>query len=92
MLPTFEPGQLVVAVAPIRAIEIGDVVMVKHEGLEKIKRVAQLRAEGELYLLGDNPLTSIDSRRFGWLPTSQVRGKVIWPRQPKAADYSTTGR
>lgn len=91
MMPTFEPGQLVVAIAPTRTIEIGDVVMVKHDGLEKIKRVAQLRAAGELYLLGDNPLTSVDSRNFGWLPAEKVRAKVVWPRGTKASDYSPTG-
>ena len=89
MLPTLQHGQIVVAVAPVNAIRVGDVVVLKHDGLEKVKRVAQLRDSQELYVLGDNPLSSSDSRTFGWLPASSVRCKVVWPRCEKAADYST---
>jgi phage repressor protein C with HTH and peptisase S24 domain len=81
MLPTFRPGQLVVAAAPVRSISVGDVVVVRHDGLEKIKRVARLREGNELYVLGDNPLESTDSRTFGWLSAKQVRAKIIWPRR-----------
>ena len=81
MLPTFRPGQLVVAAAPVRSVSVGDIVMIRHDGQEKIKRVAQLRADNELYVLGDNPLASTDSRSFGWLPVTMVRAKIIWPRR-----------
>lgn len=56
-----------------------DVVIIMHDGMEKIKRVEQVRAQ-EVYVLGDNSGVSTDSRDFGWLPATTVRGKVLWPR------------
>lgn len=56
-----------------------DVIIIAHDGIEKIKRVEHVRAQ-EVYVLGDNAVASTDSRDFGWLPTESVRGKVLWPR------------
>jgi type IV secretory pathway protease TraF len=87
MLPRLRPGSLVVALklpAKLRSnIKVGQVVIIDHNGLEKIKRVAKVRGNkkgNEVYVLGDNPLASTDSRNFGWLPSSAVRAKVVWPR------------
>lgn len=47
-------------------------------------------AAGELFVVGDNrrPLASNDSRNFGPLPASDVRGRVVsdlaWPRAGRA--------
>jgi hypothetical protein len=47
--------------------------------LEKIKRIE--RHEGDLvYLLGDNPAESTDSRTLGWLPAKTILAKVVWPK------------
>ena len=35
--------------------------------------------EGELYITGDNPQVSLDSRQFGFVPTSSIRGLVVPP-------------
>ena len=78
MRPAFRPGQLVV-VAPGRQLHVGDVVMIRHEGLEKIKRIARLQ-EARVYVLGDNPAASTDSRNFGWVGLESVVGKVVWPK------------
>lgn len=88
MLPTFRPGQIVVAVGPVDTLEVGDIVVVRHDGKDKIKRVAQLKESQEVYLLGDNPSSSEDSRSFGWLSSRTVKGKVVWPRKRYARDYS----
>jgi hypothetical protein len=88
MLPSYKPGQIVVVMTPAANLRIGDVVMVVHDGLEKIKRVAQLRSLEEVFLLGDNLRVSVDSRKFGWLTASDVKGKVVWPRAKKHSDYS----
>ena len=44
MLPTIVPGRVVVGVWP-RKIKLGDVVIVRHDGLDKIKRVKDLRGD-----------------------------------------------
>ena len=78
MAPTLVPGTVVMGVLP-RKIRPGDVVIVRHGGLDKIKRIKELRA-GEVFLLGDNPADSTDSRNFGWLESTVILAKVIWPR------------
>lgn len=78
MAPALEPGQIVVALAPKR-LRTGMVVVVRHDNLEKIKRVQQLRPN-QLFIVGDNPGASTDSRHFGWLDKSTVVGTVVWPR------------
>lgn len=79
MWPTFKQGEIVVGSTNVENVQVGDVVMVEHEGLEKIKRVARVRP-GEVYLLGDNPDASKDSRSFGWLSQGSVKAKIIWSR------------
>jgi phage repressor protein C with HTH and peptisase S24 domain len=78
MLPAYRPGQIVVALR--KRPRRGDVVVFMHQNLEKIKRVHEVR-EADVYLLGDNPGESIDSRSFGWLPMEAISGVVIWPRR-----------
>ncbi|HSW98451.1 MAG TPA: nickel-type superoxide dismutase maturation protease [Candidatus Saccharimonadales bacterium] len=78
MLPALAADRLVVA-RRTRRSRPGDVVIVRHDGLEKIKRVAQV-SDGQVFVLGDNPGHSTDSRSFGWLPQSAVVAKVVWPK------------
>src|SRR6267154_4164066 len=74
MEPTLKPGQLVIGRAA-RVFHPGDVVIVSHDGLEKIKRIE--RQQGDLiYLLGDNPSGSTDSRNFGWVQAQAIVAKV----------------
>jgi hypothetical protein len=81
MLPLFKPGRIAVAVpfkkdAPPAP---GDVVFVRHGGLEKIKRIKDIK-DGRVFVVGDNEGHSTDSRAFGWLYASAVIGRVVWPR------------
>jgi phage repressor protein C with HTH and peptisase S24 domain len=78
MLPTLRAGQVVVFHRR-RQATVGDIVMVSHDGLEKIKRIAR-QEHGRIYLLGDNPAGSTDSRNFGWLGEEQVLGVLYWPK------------
>jgi type IV secretory pathway protease TraF len=64
----------------IRRIQVGDVVIVNHNGTELLKRVQRLR-DGEVYVIGDDRAVSTDSRDFGWLPQAAITGKVVWPRR-----------
>ena len=78
MAPTLFPGAVVLGVRPGK-LRPGDVVVVHHDHLDKIKRVKEIRA-GQIFLTGDNFLHSTDSRDFGWLDFGAVLAKVIWPR------------
>jgi len=78
MAPTLTPGQLVVG-RQTNDLRPGDVVIVSHDGLEKIKRIE--RQQGDLlYLLGDNAAASTDSRSFGWVQLTSIVAKVVWPK------------
>ena len=78
MAPALKPGQLVVG-RYTRDLRPGDVVIVSHNGLEKVKRIE--RQQGDLlYLLGDNPGQSTDSRSFGWVQADTIVAKVVWPK------------
>jgi hypothetical protein len=79
MLPALPPGSLIVATGFYMHLKKGDLVIFKHQGLDKIKRIEATR-DLTFYVLGDNSANSSDSRVFGWLPTSAVKAKVIWPR------------
>lgn len=79
MQPTLRANALVYATSLYRRLMPGDIVIINHNGLEKIKRVEAVQGS-ELFVLGDNALESTDSRTFGWLNTSTVQAKVIWPR------------
>jgi phage repressor protein C with HTH and peptisase S24 domain len=78
MLPAFRPGRIVIAVPYYKTLRPGDVVIIRHEGLEKIKRVARI-TQGQVYVTGDNQAYSTDSRLFGWLDRSAIIAKIIWP-------------
>lgn len=78
MVPALRAGQLVVA-RQTRELKPGDVVIVSHNGLEKIKRIE--KQQGDLiYLLGDNAASSTDSREFGWIQAKAIVAKVVWPK------------
>ncbi|HUP26147.1 MAG TPA: nickel-type superoxide dismutase maturation protease [Candidatus Limnocylindrales bacterium] len=79
MLPVLPPGTLVLGVRYFRALKPGDVVVIKHEDKEKIKRIDQIE-DNTVFVVGDHPDGSTDSRQFGWLDVSTVQAKVIWPR------------
>ena len=77
MLPTLRPDQLIL-LRRTRRLRVGDVVMVRHENLDKVKRITA-RRDDTLFIEGDNPAASKDSRQFGWIHKQFVQGKVIWP-------------
>lgn len=82
MLPALRPGFIVLASGRFKVLSVGDIVVIRHGGLEKIKRIAGIK-DGRLYLRGDNEAHSTDSRSFGWLHESVVLAKVIWPKRQK---------
>ena len=82
MFPTLRSGQLVIACGWVPN-RVGDVVIIHHDSLDKVKRIERLRADGRVFVVGDNSAHSTDSRMFGWLASEQIVGRVIWPRLPR---------
>lgn len=77
MSPTLNHGQIVVCRKTNR-VKPTDVILLLREGKDIIKRVGLVEG-GKLYLLGDNPAASTDSRHFGTVSVDEVIGKVVWP-------------
>jgi nickel-type superoxide dismutase maturation protease len=89
MRPTLEPGDWALAVRA-RRVRRGDVVVVEHPerpGFELVKRVAHAPGDrapdgseliDEVWIEGDDPEASSDSRRFGPVPVERVRARVRW--------------
>ena len=64
--------------------EPGSVVVVGlPDGTEAVKRVVRQEPDGALWLEGDNPLASTDSRTLGALPAHAVIGRVVWRVWPR---------
>lgn len=79
MLPSYRSGQTVL-VLKTRNFKIGDVVVAYMHRREVIKRITRIN-KGHIYLEGDNPHASTDSRQLGWVVDHHVLGKVIWPKK-----------
>lgn len=76
MAPAYGHGEIVLAVRFLKKPRVGDIVIVRHHRVEIMKRVHQLE-DDKVYLLGDNPEESTDSRQFGWLPIASIIGVVV---------------
>lgn len=81
MVPTLVPGTIVLAVRR-RSYRPGDIVLIHHDGLDKIKRIRDIQHR-KVYVTGDNTHTSVDSRDFGWLELRHIRAKLVWPRRAR---------
>ena len=77
MLPTLEP-QVSVFVDTRKEPKVGDIVVFIHPSQSDmilIKRLSKISDQG-LWLIGDNPMHSTDSRDFGWIATDLLIGVV----------------
>lgn len=79
MVPSLNSGNLIVGLKWFNKIKVGDVLIIKHLGREKVKRLSKINNKG-LYVLSDNKNDSTDSRDFGYIEIDNVLAKVIWPR------------
>ena len=81
MQPTLKPGDrvLVRRLGQKSAPSLGSVVVTWHpqrSELRLIKRLSRVDSTG-LWLLGDNPTESTDSRQLGAVPTNLLIGEVV---------------
>lgn len=77
MLPTLKPGELLIGIRTKR-VRPGDIVILNHKGLDKVKRIKKITKDS-IYILGDNPKSSSDSRDFGYISRDKIVAKLIWP-------------
>jgi nickel-type superoxide dismutase maturation protease len=78
MSPTLREGE-VVLMDPHTPPKVGDVVVCRHPfqpSLVVIKRITELQSDGGMFLRGDNPDESTDSRSYGLVPVQHYRGRV----------------
>jgi hypothetical protein len=80
MVPILPPGIIVFGFRWIRRHKPGHVIIFLHDSKEKIKRIDHIEENGELYVLGEHPAVSTDSRTFGSIDPSAVKARVVWPR------------
>jgi phage repressor protein C with HTH and peptisase S24 domain len=81
MEPALREGQVVFA-HHIRSFREGQVVVAIVEGREVIKRIAKIDRH-KVYLQGDNSQESTDSRAYGPIVDTLIKGVVFWPRVSK---------
>jgi len=75
MLPTYRPGDTLLAWRWFRPRR-GDIVVVRRDR-RLIKRVTHVNVEG-IFIEGDNPRRSTDSRTFGRVRPDQIEAKVLF--------------
>jgi len=87
MTPRLPPGALVVArrIDDRMPLRVGDVVVARRPDrpeLEIIKRITAIDAGGAIFLAGDNPAASTDSREFGTVTRQHIVARVRWRYWP----------
>ncbi len=57
-----------------------DVVLARHPyktSVRMIKRICRIESDGRIFLVGDNPDSSTDSRSFGTIEPDRILGRVV---------------
>lgn len=84
MLPVLPPGTVVYGWRWFMRLRPNAVIIFIREEREIIKRIDRVESDG-LYVLGDHPDASTDSRHYGPIPHSTVMAFVTWPKVRKVA-------
>lgn len=87
MAPTLLPGDRVLVdrwTFGVRPPYPGEIVLVRDpRGRSVVKRVVSVEGD-EVRVLGDHKEDSLDSRQWGPLDRSALRGRVVWRYAPAA--------
>jgi nickel-type superoxide dismutase maturation protease len=83
MSPTLEPGErlLVWRTQRVRPRDVVVIADPRAGNRLTVKRVAAVGPDG-LWVLGDNPAGSTDSRTYGRVPPALVTGRVVYRYTP----------
>jgi len=87
MAPRLRAGALVIAepLDDAAVLRPGDVVVARRPDrphLEIIKRIHSIDEAGTIFLVGDNPRASSDSREFGAVTREHILARVRWRYWP----------
>jgi nickel-type superoxide dismutase maturation protease len=76
MYPAYSPGDLVIGLRKGISLNPSQAVVVNHLGRMIVKRLISSDSSG-MWLVGDNPLKSTDSRHFGPLKHEFFEAVII---------------
>lgn len=79
MIPILPPKTLVLGWAWTSNYKPGQIIIFQHDAKEKIKRISEVLGDGSIYVVGEHPETSTDSRQFGAIAPEHVLARIIWP-------------
>src|ERR1700730_13131867 len=87
MAPRLPSGSLIVAwpIDDATRLRVGDVVVAHRPdrpALEIVKRIEAIEHAGAIFLAGDNPASSTDSRQFGTVLRHHILARVVWRYWP----------
>jgi len=87
MAPRLPSGSRIVArsIDDATRLRVGDVVVARRPDrpeLEIVKRIQAIDAGGAIFLAGDNPTSSTDSRQFGAVMRHHILARVGWRYWP----------
>ena len=77
MYPYLKEGSIVLA-SNVLSVRKGSIIIFKHQGIHKIKRVDKLKNKS-LFVTGINQAESTDSRDFGWIDMATIQAVVFYP-------------
>lgn len=84
MSPALEPGdRLAVRALRVGEPQAGQVVVARIGGLEVVKRVASIEADGRVVIRGDQASASTDSRSYGPVMLDAIIGVAGWRYWPR---------
>jgi nickel-type superoxide dismutase maturation protease len=87
MAPRLPSGSRIVArsIGDATRLRVGDVVVARRPDrpeVEIVKRIGAIDAGGAIFLAGDNPGASTDSRQFGAVMRHHILARVGWRYWP----------
>ncbi len=91
MVPTLPPGTLVFGWRWFARLRPEKVVIFLRQNREIIKRIDHIAPTG-LFVLGDHPETSTDSRHYGTISHDSIKSVIIWPRTPIVLAEESVGK
>ena len=75
MRPTYVPGDTLLGLSWFKP-QVGQTIVAEHAGMPLIKRLNGV-TDSQIWVIGDNPGHSTDSRMFGPLTKNALKAKII---------------